>query len=129
MSGKVALDTSIVVPYLKRDPIVLSLIRDAEEILVPFIVVGELFFGAHNSARVKENVVRIENFCRDNTILSYSNEIANEYGRIKAELKRNGRPIPENDIWIAATARFHNVGLVTRDEHFSLVPNLLIVKW
>lgn len=98
MSGKVALDTSIVVPYLKRDPIVLSLIRDAEEILVPFIVVGELFFGAHNSARVKENVVRIENFCRDNTILSYSNEIANEYGRIKAELKRNGRPIPENDI-------------------------------
>ena len=129
MSGKVALDTSIVVPYLKRDPNLLLLIRDVDEVLIPFIVVGELFFGAFNSTRIAQNVIRVKDFCRDNIILSYSNEIAEEYGKIKAELKTKGRPIPENDIWIGAVARFHRIKLVTRDDHFTNISNLSIVKW
>ena len=129
MSGKVALDTSIVVPYLKRDPVILARYRQADEVLIPFIVIGELFFGAYNSARASENLERVESFCRDNTIMSYSNEIAREYGKIKAELKVKGQPIPENDIWIGAVARFYNISLVTRDDHFSNISNLSILKW
>ena len=52
-----------------------------------------------------------------------------EYARIKIDLRSKGRPIPENDIWIAATARQHGLTLVTRDQHFSAVDGLKCDAW
>jgi tRNA(fMet)-specific endonuclease VapC len=56
-------------------------------------------------------------------------ETARHYGRVRNELRRKGRPIPENDIWIAATARQHDLILVTRDPHFDEVEGLPIEAW
>jgi tRNA(fMet)-specific endonuclease VapC len=51
------------------------------------------------------------------------------YGQVKAELARLGTPIPDNDLWIAAVARQHNLPLATRDAHFTQVPGLKTLAW
>jgi tRNA(fMet)-specific endonuclease VapC len=51
------------------------------------------------------------------------------YGRIAQQLRRKGRPIPQNDIWIAATALQYDLTLVTRDEHFKQVEGLALETW
>jgi len=56
-------------------------------------------------------------------------EVAREYGRLRQRLKKKGRPIPENDIWIAAAAKAHGMTLVTRDGHFENVEGLKTVDW
>jgi tRNA(fMet)-specific endonuclease VapC len=56
-------------------------------------------------------------------------EVAREYGRLRQRLRTKGRPLPENDIWIAATAKHHELVLVTRDRHFGDVDDLLVEAW
>lgn len=68
---------------------------------------GELFFGAAKSGRASENTERIEEFPSGRAIIGCDLTVAREYGRVKWRLKAKGRPIPENDIWIAATALSH----------------------
>lgn len=51
------------------------------------------------------------------------------YGELKAALRAQGTPIPENDLWIAALTRQHTLTLVSRDEHFEAVPGLEIERW
>ena len=55
--------------------------------------------------------------------------VAREYGRLKNDLWAKGRPLPENDIWIAAVASHHNLILATRDRHFREVEGLAIAMW
>lgn len=63
------------------------------------------------------------------TQLACDAETAQHYGRIKQGLRRRGRPIPENDLWIAATALQHQLVLVTRDDHFYLIEGLATERW
>jgi tRNA(fMet)-specific endonuclease VapC len=63
------------------------------------------------------------------SVIPVSVDVAKEYGVVKQELRQKGRPIPENDIWIAATARKLNLVLVTRDRHFDEVDGLTKVDW
>jgi tRNA(fMet)-specific endonuclease VapC len=98
-------------------------------LFLPVIVVGELYYGAHKSSRVAENLVRTEEFSGSIAVLGCDETTAEEYGRIKAALKAKGRPIPDNDIWIAAIAKQHSLVLATRDQHFSEVEGLLTESW
>ena len=93
------------------------------------MVVGELYFGAWKSARVSENLARVEEFVSDQAVLLSDLPVAREYGAIKAELRQKGRPIPENDIWVAATARHHGLVLISRDRHFEEVEDLRVQVW
>jgi tRNA(fMet)-specific endonuclease VapC len=92
-------------------------------------VIGELYFGAQKSGRVKQNAIRIDDFADSTVVLDCSLEIAREYGLIKKELRDKRKPVPDNDIWIAATARQHNLTLVTRDAHFDVIDKLDIERW
>jgi tRNA(fMet)-specific endonuclease VapC len=129
MNGsRVLLDTTIVVPYFNQEEAIWRHFRGTI-VYVPSIVIGELYFGAYQSQRVSENVKRIKDFISINTILFCDTETADQYGQIKFKLKLKGRPIPENDIWIAAVAVRYDLPLVTRDEHFQEVDDLTLVKW
>ncbi|MEM9984924.1 MAG: type II toxin-antitoxin system VapC family toxin, partial [Bacteroidota bacterium] len=101
----------------------------ATRLYIPSIVMGELFFGAYASQRIKENIARARNYSTHTEVLEVSSETADHYGRIKAELKRIGKPIPENDIWIAAISLQHNLTLVSRDKHFEQVADLSLEQW
>jgi tRNA(fMet)-specific endonuclease VapC len=65
-------------------------------------------------------------FLSQYTIISIDKDIAKSYGEIKAELVKKGSPIPENDIWIAATAKTHQFVLSTFDAHFSNIEGLQV---
>lgn len=128
-SGRVLLDTNILIALFAGDAVVLDAVRGAEAIYVPAIALGELYYGAHKSARSTANLQRIAELAAAVAILPCDGETAAAYGELKAALRTRGTPIPENDLWIAAVARQHQLTLVTRDAHFNSVPDLLIERW
>ncbi len=101
----------------------------AQETFLPCIVVGELCYGAHRSARARQNLKRIREFASMTTVLQCDTETALVYGAIKYQLRSAGTPLPENDIWISALAQQHGLILVTRDAHFDLVGDLQHERW
>ena len=107
----------------------LSNLDIAPEVFVPAIALGELFFGAANSGRPSENTARVERFATGRAIVSTDFGVAREYGKLRHYLKKKGRPLPENDIWIAAAAKCHGMVLVTRDRHFQEVEDLPTADW
>jgi tRNA(fMet)-specific endonuclease VapC len=129
VSGRYLLDTNIVIALFAEDISIQKNISKAREIFIPSTVIGELFFGAFKSLRPKENTTRIENFAAANTILVCGTGTGKEYGRIKSLLFKKGKPVPENDIWIAALAMEYNLLLVTRDVHFKNIDGLKLATW
>ena len=129
MNGRYLLDTNIVIALFGSEPIIVDRIKNVEEIFIPSIVIGELYFGAQKSSRVVDNLTRIDEFVSSNTILSCDADTASHYGDVKNKLRQKGRPIPENDVWISALAIQYNLSLISRDVHFSEVEGLNIEKW
>ncbi len=107
----------------------MSHLDQAPEVFIPAVAAGELFFGAAKSGRPSENTARVERFAAGRSIVPCDLDVAREYGLLKQRLKEKGRPIPENDIWIAATAKRHGMILVTRDRHFQDIEDLETEDW
>lgn len=128
-TGKYLLDTNIVIALLQGEESVTEGIAAAEEIYVPVVVIGELYFGAANSRHPEANQLLLDRWIRDRALLMCDLSVARDYGRIKALLKERGTPLPENDIWIAAVALRHELTLATRDRHFQQIAELRTVSW
>lgn len=126
---KYLLDTSVVIELINGNASVLSHIQPGTEIYLPYVTRGELYFGAYKSSRVRANLTQITLLTLDNTVLFSNMETARQYGLIRADLAQKGRPIPDNDVWIAAIAVEYNLVLVTRDTHFENVDKLSIERW
>jgi tRNA(fMet)-specific endonuclease VapC len=129
MAGKVALDTTVAIRYLNNDAAVVAKVTSLPTIVLPLVVTGELLYGAENSARSLQNLARYLQFIQVCRVVSMGRETATTYSKVRYELKRKGRPIPENDIWIAAQCLEQGWTLVTDDQHFTYVANLSIVQW
>lgn len=129
MSGRFLLDTNIIIALLNGDDAVLSNPDDASEVFIPAIAPDELIFGAAKSGRPAENIERVERFASGRAIVLCNPDVAREYGRLKQRLKEKGRPLPENDIWIAAAAKHHRMTLATRDTQFQEIEDPQTVDW
>ena len=129
MSGRFLLDTNIVIAIFAKEAKAHAHLVKATEVFIPNIVLGELYYGAYKSLRITENIAKIDEFAANNTVLVSDTASAQAYGRIKSGLRAKGRPIPENDIWIAAMAMQYNLALATRDGHFEEVDGLVIEVW
>jgi tRNA(fMet)-specific endonuclease VapC len=129
VNGRVILDTNIVIALFEQERSAEYGLSRAEDSYVPSIVLGELYFGAVRSGRPKENVTRIDRFVATSKVLVPDAESARHYGAIRDALRRQGRPIPDNDIWIAAIARQHGLTLITRDAHFRDIDGLTTEDW
>ncbi len=129
MSGSVLLDTNILIGILAKDEAILSRLVETEAVFLPSIALGELYFGAFKSAHPDDNVERIARLAASTAILYCDGTSALYYGRIKTGLRAKGRPIPENDIWIAAIAQQHGLTVVSRDLHFKEIENLPVEEW
>lgn len=121
MNGSYLLDTNIIIALFARDPMVEERLVRATSVYVPAIAIGELFYGSYKSTRVEENLSRIEAFAAQSAVLNCDMDTARHYGRIKDELRQKGKPVPENNIWIAALSVQHELRLITRDAHFTEV--------
>jgi tRNA(fMet)-specific endonuclease VapC len=129
MSGRNLLDTNIVIALFAQDSAVVEHLDEVEEVFIPSIVLGELYFGARKSRRVKENLARIDEFAVSNVVLGCDTETARYYGEIKNALREKGRPIPENDVWVAAIALQYDLILISRDAHFGEIDHLKVESW
>jgi tRNA(fMet)-specific endonuclease VapC len=128
-TGRFLLDTNIIIALLEGDDAVLSNLDQATEVFIPAVALGELFFGAAKSGRPADNTSKVELFAAGRAIVACDLDVAREYGRLKQRLKERGRPLPEDDIWIAAAATRHRLILVTRDRHFEEIENLATASW
>ncbi len=111
------------------DPALQPVLVKSSGLAIPVIVLGEYRYGiAHsrNRARYEEWMKELIVACR---ILGVDEATANEYALVRSELKRGGRPIPGNDVWIAALARQHAMPVLSRDEHFDAVPKVKRINW
>jgi tRNA(fMet)-specific endonuclease VapC len=129
VSGEIFLDSSVVVPYFRRDPAIGQQIRNHRDLYVSVTVVGELYCGAYLSSNQPKVLNEIRSFLNGVAVLSPTDATANHYGKIRAALAKAGTPIPENDIWIAATAIEYNLPLAARDEHFKFIAGLNVISW
>ncbi|MDH3717333.1 MAG: type II toxin-antitoxin system VapC family toxin [Planctomycetota bacterium] len=129
MNGKTLLDTNAVIAVFANDAAVLAMVSQAGECFLPAVALGEPYYGARHSAKVADNLAKLKAFCDTVTILPCDEETASAYGRIKNELRTKGRPIPENDIWIAAIAAQHQLELLSNDDHFDDVDGLNRKSW
>lgn len=129
------LDTDTLSQVLKRNPS-LSLLRRLAEVpseqqFTTAINVGELVYGAHRGPRLEHHLRQLDERIWPNVHILPFDRVAGEvYGRLRAELERNGTPIGEADTRIAAIALTHDFTVVTGNvRHFSRVPGLRVENW
>jgi tRNA(fMet)-specific endonuclease VapC len=126
------LDTNICIALMNGDRAVEKrlLALHPQDVCTSVVVRAELSFGALSSGRPAANARRLKALWTDLRCLPVDDDVADEYGSIRAELKRLGTPVGPNDLFIAATARAHRMTLVTRNlRELSNVPNLLLESW
>ncbi|NJL61695.1 MAG: type II toxin-antitoxin system VapC family toxin [Methylacidiphilales bacterium] len=129
MSGRYLLDTNILIALFADEVAVKNNLAQANEVFIPSFAIGELCYGARKSGRTQANLARVDELVANSTVLGCDAETARQYGEVKNKLRLKGRPLPENDIWIAALALQYGLILVTRDAHFQEVENLQTVAW
>jgi tRNA(fMet)-specific endonuclease VapC len=129
MNGKYLLDTSIIIELFANDQAINKYLEEAESVFVPSIAVGELYYGANKSDRMQENMEQVKRLVSISIILNCDADTGYKYGAVKNQLRRDGKPVPENDIWIAALALQHDLTLATRDKHFEAIKGLKVETW
>ena len=129
MNGRFILDSNIVIALFAGDQEVQRHMSSNIEVFVSSVALGELYYGAYKSEHIEDNLRRVKDFGQQSTVLGCDDTTADHYGQIKNLLRAKGRPIPDNDIWIAAIAKQHQLTLVSRDSHFSQVENLSVEAW
>jgi tRNA(fMet)-specific endonuclease VapC len=129
LSKAYLLDTNAVIARNNGDSTLLKLLRDADQVFISTIVLGELYFGAEKSGRLEANLRDVEKIALSGAILSIDIGVACIFGRVRYQQRRKGRPIPENDVWIAAVTIQHDLTLLTRDAHFNEVEGLQLESW
>ena len=122
------LDTNAYSKYLRGDPRILDALAGAGLVYMSVFVLGELFSGFRSGSKEKANRQILEAFIAKPVVrvLDATRETADYFGLIKSSLEKAGRPIPLNDVWIAAHALETGSVLVTYDTHFAVVPGLRI---
>jgi tRNA(fMet)-specific endonuclease VapC len=129
VSGRLVLDTNALIDFIGGNPSLQALVSCSEDIFIPSPALGELYFGAYRSGNIAENLDRIDRFILPYTTLLIDEMTAKVYGALRQQQRSIGRPIPNNDFWIAALAIQHDASVTTMDRHFSSLPNLRVVGW
>ena len=124
---KVMLDTSAYSAYLRGNECVKRAIQEADEIYLNPIVLGELAAGFAHGKRERKNREILAEFLASPRVqvVPVDEETSERYAAILGYLWEKGLPIPTNDLWIAATAMQYGLKLVTTDEHFRRVPQII----
>lgn len=123
------LDTGAVSSLLAGDRNLADILSGEDRHQLPSIVLGEYRYGLRQSrlrVRLEELIDRLED---QSDVLSVGAATAREYALVRERLRAAGKPIPENDVWIAALALEYGRPVVSRDAHFDRVHGLKRVAW
>ena len=123
------LDTNALSAFVDGDTGVGEVLRRQAQAAIPVIVLGEFRYGIAASRHRTEYEAWLDTHLPHFDILPVTDETAIAYAALRVALERTGRPIPANDAWIAALALQHSLPVLSRDEHFDVVPNLDRRNW
>ena len=123
------LDTNAISAFLAGDTNVEEVAPEAVLIAIPVIVLGEYRYGLLRS-NSRERIERaLSGLLATSQILPVDEESTHHYALVRSELRQAGTPIPENDVWIAALARQHELPVLSRDAHLDAVRRLRRISW
>jgi tRNA(fMet)-specific endonuclease VapC len=123
---KLALDTNRYTDLCRGDVSVVEMVEFADEVWLPFIVLGELRAGFAVGNQGPRNQAVLRRFLLKSavSVRSADEQTTHHYAAIYRQLRKQGTPIPTNDMWIAALVRQHSLVLFARDTHFDVLPQL-----
>jgi len=125
----VILDTNALSAVAEGDSAIELLLRQADEVAIPVIVLGEYRFGIAESRKRSRYEKWLSEYLPHFRILDVTESTARHYADIRRELKKNGKPIPSNDLWIAALCHQYSLPILSRDRHFDAVPGMTRIAW
>lgn len=123
------LDTNALSAAADDDPGIIAVLSRAELMAIPVIVLGEYRHGIAQSRHRASYETWLTELLEDCMVLDINEPTTHWYAEITLELKRAGKPIPTNDVWIAALCRQHSLPLLSRDRHFDLVVGTKRIGW
>ena len=123
------LDTNALSALLAGDPLIAQALAGVRRVALPVIVLGEYRYGLKRSSKAEAISRCLDLLESVSDILPVTQETSRVYADFREELRRNGTPVPENDIWIAALAFENGLPLLTRDRHFGFFPQLTCRCW
>ena len=124
------LDTNVLIKFFRSDQRIAHIISAYEKIVLPTVVIGEYMAGVDPKTAGGQRQIEVLTAFLDSPAVKtfpVTEDIASVYARLFRALKANGTPIPQNDMWIAASALEHAADLATHDEHFQHVPMLTVI--
>lgn len=123
------IDTNVYCNAMRGEPEAEKLLRQAERIIMPVVVFGELLAGFKGGNRERANKEQLLAFAATERVQvpPITTATAEFYSLIIHQLKAKGAPIPTNDIWIAAITMEHGAGLATGDSHFGKIDGIILV--
>ena len=123
------LDTNAVSALFAGDPAIERLLATAERHELPVVVIGEYRYGLARSRHKKRLGTLLDELARESLMLDVDERTAHAYATVRESLRKKGRPIPENDVWISALALQHGLEIASRDAHFDEVDGVVRVGW
>ena len=126
---RVAIDTNRYVDLCKGVAETVEILETAEEVVLPFVVLGELRAGFLLGRRQVDNERALNRLLlKDGVEVLYpDDQTTHHYASVFRQLRKQGTPIPTNDMWLAALVLQHNLALHARDQHFDHLPQLVRV--
>jgi tRNA(fMet)-specific endonuclease VapC len=126
---RVCIDTNVYSAFKKGEPNTIELLEKADEVLIPSVVLGELYAGFYLGKRLKKNLKELDEFLKypGIDVININSSIAERHGILIKTLKELGAPIPTNDVWIAATVLETGARLASFDNHFRIIPGILLI--
>ncbi len=123
------LDTNALSAFVDGDAGVGEVLRREPRAAIPVIVLGEFRYGIAESRHRQAYEAWLKAHLPQFDTLVVTDETAVVYAGLRVALKRSGHPIPANDAWIAALALQHRLPVLSRDQHFDVVPGLRRKTW
>ncbi|MBI5875900.1 MAG: type II toxin-antitoxin system VapC family toxin [Deltaproteobacteria bacterium] len=127
---RILADTNAYAAFKKNEAAAVAVFCSVEYIGINIVVLGELFSGFKGGSKEAQNRRELEQFLnspRVDVVLP-DEETAEFYAKIYWDLKKKGKPVPTNDIWVAASAMRHGLPLFTYDDHFNAIGGLILYR-
>ena len=123
------LDTNAISALIGGDPQLEAVLEASLRHHLPVIALGEYRFGMRASKYRDVLEPLLDRLEQESHVLAVTAATTQVYADVRHELKVAGHPIPENDVWIAAIARQHDLPVVSRDEHLRRVKGITVIAW
>jgi tRNA(fMet)-specific endonuclease VapC len=129
MSTSYLLDSSVLILSLRYNTEILQRLAGAAALYVSTVALGELYYGAEYSSSPEKSLTNVDKLMQTLSVLRVDDVTSRIYGHVKREQRMKGQMLPDNDLWIAATAVQYRLTLAARDHHFTWIAGLNLEQW